>query len=432
MNSRQIAVVALQKCENSGYSNLVLKNILETTTLSNKDKGLVSILVYGTIEKMMLLDFILQPFIKKPIEKLDSEVRAILRSGLYQCLFLTNIPNRAAINEAVLLTKKMGKTSASGFVNAVLRKTSVIDVTTLKFKNELERISVTYCVSKSIAKIFMNSYKENYEDILKACLEKAELTIRVNTLKTTQDKLITLLTDKKIEILETDINNCLIVKYKGDITKTQEFKDGLFNIQGKPSQITALLVNAKKGEKIIDVCSAPGGKSSIIAQTMQNSGELYSCDLQESRLSLIQKVFNRLNITVGTVMQNDACVYNKKFENADAVLCDVPCSGIGILSKKPDIRYKDLTNLQDLINIQKKILETSSKYVKKGGRLIYSTCSLNPNENQNVVSEFLKTNKEFKLKDTVINDVKYDGETIFLPQKGQSDGFYLAYLERMC
>ena len=429
---RKIAVQALQKCENDGYSNLVLNHMLERSTLSPRDKGFVSIIVYGTIERKMLIDFILQKFIAKPLKKLDAPVRAILRSGLYQCLFLTSVPNSASINEAVELTKSFGKTSAGGMVNAVLRKASQVDVKTLKFDTQVQRTSVLYNLSEPVAVLIMKYYPDTYQDILEASFQKPALAIRVNTLKISQEALLARFAEKNIQVDKTDIENCLHLHFKGDCTKIKEFREGMFYIQGMPSQITALAVNAKKGEKIVDLCSAPGGKGATIVQQMQNEGVLYAADIQKNRLSLIDELFTRTGVNIGEIIHCDASVYNETFENADAVLCDVPCTGLGILAKKPDIRYKDLVGLDGLVKLQKQILKTASMYVKIGGRLIYSTCTINPEENQQVVKDFLANNPSFKLTQLDITGVEQGSELVFLPKEGQSDGFYIANLERMC
>ncbi|MEG2769341.1 MAG: SAM-dependent methyltransferase [Oscillospiraceae bacterium] len=183
---------------------------------------------------------------------------------------------------------------------------------------------------------------------------------------------------------------------------------------------------------MIDVCSAPGGKAATVARYMQNKGEIICCDLQENRLSLIESLLKRVGITNAKVMQWDATVFNKAFENADAVLCDVPCSGIGIMAKKPDIRHKNVDDLSTLIDTQKAILKVSSQYVKVGGHLVYSTCTINKNENENVVNDFLISNKNFALKNIDILKKECAEMVTFLPQKEQSDGFFVAYLERLC
>ncbi|MEG2769340.1 MAG: transcription antitermination factor NusB [Oscillospiraceae bacterium] len=231
--ARKIAVQALEKCEKSGYSNLILNHSLETSSLSQRDKGFVSILVYGTVERMYYLNYILQKFVTKPLARLDAPVRVILQSALYQCLFLDTVPNSAAINEAVTLTRAMGKTSAAGFVNAVLRKAAAVKTEDLTFKNEIEKTSILYSVSESLAKFFIDNFPLEYKEILSATLTKPKTVICVNTLKTTEENLVTALTKNGAVLEKETIQNAYAVQYKGDITKTDEFKNGHFYAWGK-------------------------------------------------------------------------------------------------------------------------------------------------------------------------------------------------------
>ncbi len=208
---------------------------------------------------------------------------------------------------------------------------------------------------------------------------------------------------------------------------------GAFHVQGEASQIVCATLNAKKGQKVVDVCAAPGGKSATVAQYMCNSGTLLSCDVAENRLPLIKDVFAKMQITCAKILQNDATVYNDKLENADIVLCDVPCSGLGILSKKPDIRLKKLTEIDVLKNIQLNIVKTCSKYVKSGGKLMYSTCTLNPDENENIVNEFLKNNSEFylcEISDLPQNALSVNKCVTFYPSQYIQDGFFMALMQR--
>lgn len=434
-NARYVAVLALQKCENGGYANLVLNGILKKTPLSEKDKGFVSVLVYGTLEKIYTLDYILQSYITKPIARLDAPIRAILRMGLYQCMYLDSVPTSAAINEAVKLTRLCKKSSASGMVNAVLRKAGQTDTESLVFNDEITKLSVIYSVSPDIARLLKNEYPEKYKNILESFSIKPKVTIRVNALKTNEKALQNELIALGVKTENTELENCLAVTdCKGDITALKQFESGFFYIQGMPSQLAVEALGAAPGEKIIDLCAAPGGKSAGIAQKMNNTGVLYSCDIQKSRLPLIEKQFSRLGIKNAKVLYNDAAVYNSEFENSDAVLCDVPCSGLGIAAKKPDIRQKGLDGIESLIKTQKAILNTAAKYVKKGGRLVYSTCTINPDENEKVIIGFLENNKDFVLKKSPFIPSKYyDNKDwlLFLPNKSQPDGFFVAYLERL-
>ncbi len=434
MNPRRTAVTALIKQEKNGYSNLVLKSALEKFDGTARDAAFVSAVFYGTVERQITLDYILSKCLSKPLAKLDPEIRAILRSGLYQAKYLDSVPVPSAIDESVKLARKMGKTSAAGMVNAVLRKACAIEPEETEFADKTEFISVKYSVSYNIAELLMRAFPSEYENILSAASVKPRVCIRVNTLVTTADKLTATLEHAGAEVTAGSVKNSLYISVKGDVTALKAFKDGCFHVQGESSQLACLALSPKSGEKVLDLCAAPGGKSTTLAQYMGNNGALYSSDRAENRLSLIESLFTRCRIKCGKIMQNDAAVFNREFENADCVLCDVPCSGLGVMAKKPDIRLNTLEELPQLIKLQRKILETSSRYVKKGGRLVYSTCTLNPDENENIVMDFLSKHTDFKAVKApclTSNDTIREKFTLLNPFYTKTDGFFIAYLERL-
>lgn len=434
MNPRRTAVTALLKQEKNGYSNLVLKSALEKFDGTQRDAAFVSTIFYGTVERQITLDYMLSKCLTKPLNKLDPEIRAILRSGLYQAKYLDSVPAPSAIDESVKLTRKMGKTSAAGMVNAVLRKACSFEISEGDFADKTEFISVKYSVSQPIARLFMSTSPQEYENILSAAFTKPRVCVRVNTLVTTAEKLTGTLEHAGATVTAGSVKNSLYVSVKGDITALKPFKDGCFHVQGESSQLACLALSPKAGEKVLDLCAAPGGKSATLAQYMDNKGELFSCDRAENRLSLIKSLFDRCRVHCGQISQNDAAVYNREFENADCVLCDVPCSGLGVMAKKPDIRLNTLDELPQLIALQKRILETSSRYVKKGGRLVYSTCTLNPDENENNVLDFLSKHSDFKAvkaPNLPNGDVINEKFTVLNPFYTKTDGFFIAYLERL-
>ncbi len=435
-NVRRSAVSALIKQEQNGYSNLVLNAALNSFDGTDAERAQLSALFYGVTERLITLDFFLQKNITKPIEKLDAQIRAILRVGAYQVLF-SKVPHALVVNESVILTRKMKKSSAAGMVNAVLRKLSVMphDIeNNYKFSEEIERLHVQYSVSKPIIKLLCEHYPTLYKDILKQSFEKPKLCIRANTLQTNAKELMQIYDKQGVVSQLGDVNESLYVEYKGDITKTKLFKRGAFHVQSETSQFVCFALNAKKGEKVLDLCAAPGGKSATIAQYMQNSGTLFSFDNAKNRLSLIESIFERMNIDCAQILHGNAAIYNEICLNADKILCDVPCSGLGILAKKPDIRYKTLLDIESLIQLQAKILQNAAKYLKKGGYLIYSTCTINPNENENIVDEFLKNNSDFKACDlnfTAQNAIIKNNYITFLPLTNKQDGFFVALLQKI-
>ncbi|MEG0178681.1 MAG: 16S rRNA (cytosine(967)-C(5))-methyltransferase RsmB [Oscillospiraceae bacterium] len=433
-NARRTAVLALVKQENNGYSNIILSNILNNFEGTVKDRAFVSALFYGTLERRITLDFILSPMLKKPIDKLDAEVRAILRCGLYQAKFMTSVPLSAAVNESVALARALGKTSASGLVNAVLRKAAAINIDEMQFANELDRLACLYAVTPQIAKVFIKEFGIDAENELKATFNKTPLCIRVNTLATTIENMEELYAKQNIKTERGSIDACLYVDYKGDITATKAFRNGLFHIQGEASQLACAALSPKSKCKVIDLCSAPGGKAATLAQYMGNEGELICCDSALNRLSLIDTLLLRNKITCAKVMQNNAEKFNNELCDADYVLCDVPCSGLGVISQKPDIRFKTLDKLNELIDLQQKILRTAAQYVKKGGKLVYSTCTINSDENANIINKFIEDNKDFVLCDikNIHKKAKIQNKMmIFTPYSSELDGFFVASLERL-
>ncbi len=431
-NVRRAIVNALIKQEKGGYSNLILNSALENFEGTSEERAFFSAVFYGTVERMFTLDYILQKFMSKPLSKADAQVRCIMRSALYQAKFMDSVPSFAAINEAVTLTKKMGKSSASGLVNAVLRKAVVFELEKAEFINEIERISVIYSVSQSVAELFVKRIP-NYEQVLKQSFTKPVLSLRINTLVSSIDEVENYFTQKDIKIKRGFAENCLYVDFKGNITKTQLFKTGAFHVQGEASQLVCAVLAPLKGQKVVDVCAAPGGKSATLAQYMQNSGTLLSCDAAENRLSLINSALERMKITCAQVMHNDATIYNKALADADVVLCDVPCSGLGILGKKPDLRMKNMADIESLTKIQLNILKTCSKYVKIGGKLMYSTCTINPDENKKIVDKFLINNTEFEICEikNLPSNAQIDNKCATLyPTDYMSDGFFMALFTR--
>lgn len=437
-NEQQLTLdILLDVYENKGYSNLSLNKLLPKGKMSNKN-GFITAVVYGVIERDLTLEYIINMYSKKKCDKLDVEIVLILKMALYQLLYMNSIKDNAVVNECVKLCHYKKKVSAKGFVNGILRsfirdgKKIVI-----KEKDDIKSLSIAYSCPESLIKKWCNEYSYDIaKSILKASIGRPPLTIRVNTLKTDIDSLIELLSKKDIKCEKISyLDNCLNLSNTKSLEKLKEFNDGLFYVQDLSSQFCAYLVNAKPNDTFFDLCSAPGSKSFTVAQYMQNKGKILSFDLYEHKLELIEKTAHKLEIDNITVLKSDASVYNEKLGLADCVLCDVPCAGLGIIRRKPEIKYKSLDDIKDLPIIQKKILQNGSRYVKKGGRLIYSTCSLNICENQNVAKEFLDNNKDFKPVD--LTDILKDKALVennmatFLPHFMDSDGFFVAVFEKI-
>lgn len=431
---RKLVVDGLIKVENSGFSNLVFSAILDNSQLTAQDKSFAAKLFYGTIERKLTLNYILQKFITKPLGKIDKEVLLIMQSGLYQMLYMESVPAHAAINQAVNLCPAFKKTSAKGFVNAVLRKAEMVDILKEKFESEEQRLSVTYSISCEILNIIRRDYPDNFEEILKGMFILPKLTIKVNSIKTTTEKLTELFCQKHVTYKETPLENCLELIYRGSVITIPGFRDGLFYIQGITSQYAVWAAGIKQNDKVLDLCAAPGGKSFAAAIELCGTGTVTSCDPNKARLSLIEDGAARLGLYNITTVENTGEIYDPTLGDMDVVLCDVPCSGIGVIPKKPDLRYKSMGDMAKLCTLQYDLLSTASKYVKLNGRIVYSTCTINRQENENVVDKFLGQNDNFKLVKQscpIENSINSDEKITFLSHLTGFDGFFVAVLEKM-
>lgn len=431
---RRAAVTALMREEQGGYANLVLNQILKDFDGTPRDRAFCAAIFYGTVERLITLDYLLQPFLRKPLARLDREVRAILRCGLYQARYMERVPVSAAVCESVALTRKMGKASACGMVNAVLRRAAVGDLADVRWPDEETRLSVQYSVAPAIARLFRQACPAACEDILRASFTPPQMCVRVNTLQTDAASLQTALARQGVTARMGEMPDSLTLENTGDITQLPLFRAGAFHVQGAASQCACASLCAKPGEKVLDLCAAPGGKSAMLAQQMQNRGTLIARDCAQNRLTLIQSTFARLGITCARVEQGDAAVYDTALDGADAVLCDVPCSGLGVLAKKPDIRLKTLDTLPALMETQRAILETASRYVKPGGRLVYATCTLNPAENEGIVRPFLARHPEFAARQPLYvpagASLSPENLMTLLPHRTGMDGFFVAFLTK--
>lgn len=434
MNARTLAVQALVKQEQSGYSNLVLDAALKKNELLPKERAFASAVFYGVVERQITLDFCLAQCIKKPLNKLDAPVRAILRSGLYQARYL-HTPVSAAVNESVKLTRTFGKASAAGFVNAVLRKAIAVKPEDVGFKNEMQRLSVLYSVGQPVANFFLKNYPQDAEALLQASFQRPAVAIRPNLLQCTAEELTEILVQDGCNVQAGWVPDSLLVDFHKSPADIKAFQQGLFYVQGQSSQLAALSLDAQPGQKVADLCAAPGGKTLTIAQQMRGTGSLFSRDMAENRVPLIQQAVQRCGLTNITVARADASAFDPLLNGCDRVLCDVPCTGLGTLAKKPDIRYKNLQDLQPLHELQSQILQTASRYINAGGRLVYSTCTLDPAENEEIVRDFLQKNSNYRIcrpKLVPPGALLRDDMMTILPNRTPGfDGFFIATLERL-
>lgn len=433
MTPRRLAVHALLHQEQAGYANLVLDAELKKCTppLDARDSAFAARIFYTALERLNLLDYLLNQASKKPVSKLDAPVRAILRAGLAQAKFM-QVPLSAAVNESVKLTKALGKTSAAGMVNAVLRRCIAMQVAETDFADPVERLHIYYSLSRPIAGLLYKQYGADALKMAAAFYDKPRSAIRVNTLRTSDEALAAALTAEGHTVAPGPWRHSLLVQFSGTPAASESFKQGLFHVQGLASQYAALCLDAQPGQRVLDLCAAPGGKSLTLAQCMQDKGELISGEYVENRVPLLQKAFDRCGISCAKALQNDATCYNAKLGKFDRILCDVPCSGLGVIAKKPDIRYKDLDEIENLTCDQQKILQNAAKNLAQNGFLVYSTCTVNYYENQAQIAEFLKNHDDFYVETPKAGfPGARQGElgTLFLPGETGTDGFFVAVLK---
>ncbi len=420
MNERKTAFDILYKIEyNKAYSNLILDNVLNE---GNSNSSFIRYIVYGVIERKITLDYILSKYLKQPIKKLKPQVLIILRMGVFQLKFMNSVPTSAAVNESVKLCKSEGCSFASGLVNSVLRKISTDNIF-YPDDDSSESLSVIYSCPVNLVNQYINDYgMDNAKEILESSLKVPPIYLRINSLKSDIDQVSEILEKNNFEFEQIkDIDNCIKV-ISGNLFETNIIDLGLAYVQDLSSQICVKTLNANPGETVFDMCAAPGSKSYTIAQYMNNEGKIYSFDLHQHRVDLINKGAKKLDISIISANKADSSVYNEKLGLADKILCDVPCAGLGVIRRKPEIKYKDLGQIDNLSDLQYNILLCSSKYLKVEGSLIYSTCSLNKKENEMVCDRFLSENKKY------IKDGQY---LTLMPHKYDTDGFFIARFKRI-
>lgn len=425
-SARALAFRSLVKSARDGkFSNLELGATLEKEGLSAEERALYARLYLGVIEKKITLDYLLSRISTIPLNRVETEVLCLLELGAYQILYMDRIPDRAAIFETVELGKAACRGAVS-YVNAILRKLSsdreeVLSYLELPGKKGL---SLRYGYPKWIISLWQNAYgKERCEAILKAQNTPPALTLRVNTLKIGIEEFCEKLQEKGVLFHRNALcKNGITLEKSVPPTALYGFDEGLFFIQDAAAQHAIDRLGARRGDKVLDLCAAPGGKSFGAAMDMEGVGEILSLELYESRLSLILRGAERLGIKILNAEQNDSSLPREDFKEAfDRVICDVPCSGYGTIAKKPDIRHKSPEEAEALPELQLAILEAGAAATKKGGRLVYSTCTLNPAENEKITDAFLQNHPEFIRID--------EAETIF-PKGGENDGFFCDLLER--
>ena len=415
------------------YSNIILDEYLNSNRqkLNKKDINLISEIVYGTVTWKLTIDAILQKHSKIKLKKMSDWVLNILRMGAYQILFLDKVPKSAAVNESVNLTKKYAVKSVS-FVNAILRKIEKQDYEELsKIQEITERISKMYSMPIWLVEELLKEYsKEQVEDICKFSNEKPKTTIRINILKTTKERFLKQLEQKKIEYEETELTNYLHIKNVKNIGELDLFKEGFFTVQDIGSGKIGIMLETKEGENVLDLCSAPGGKTTELAEMMNNTGKIIACDVYNHRIKLVEENIKRLGINIIETYKQDATKLNYNFiDKFDKVLIDVPCLGFGVIKRKPDIKWqRKKEDIDEITKIQLQILQNSAQYLRIGGELVYSTCSILKDENENIIKKWLEIKQNEKCQIQMKYEIKSHQK--ILPDIS-TDGFFICKIKRI-
>lgn len=438
MKTRQIIVSILDNVFNNGaYSNIELNKHLNSEEINSKDRALITEVVYGTIKHKGTIDVILSNYVKE-ISLIDKEVINILRSAIYQMRFLDRVPDYAVVNEAVNLSKEVSQNS-SRFVNGVLR--NYIRNESKNYKQDFSKIDALcfdYSFEKWMIHLFITQYgEEKAIEILKGLNHRPNITVRVNALKGDYDEVYEMLENAEYDVEEGALCPDAIKINKGsNIENNPLFNDGYITVQDESAMMVASLFELNKNDRVMDLCSAPGGKTTHIAELLENEGEVLAFDIHEHKLKLIEEHASRLGLTNIKTDLMDATKVNGKFVNyATKVLIDVPCSGLGIIRKKPEIKWnKKAKELRDLVEIQRNIMENSWEYLNDGGELVYSTCTLNKRENEDNIDWFVEKHRNARVEkifignaDNIINNS--NGSVTILPNENM-DGFFIAKLKK--
>lgn len=402
------------------YPNLALKKALHKIE-SEREKRFITALVYGVIERKITLDHFINQCADRPIAKADPQIRAALRMGTYQMLYM-NVPSSAACNTSVEIIKNAGLHHKSGFVNAVLRRIAREKDQLLLLKKA--DYSVRFSIEPFLVDLLLDQYgKDGFLNIIDGILQPSNSIFLFHNFKVvSEETFLAQLSSEGIELIKTDIAHLFKSEKGFSIEDSAAYNQGWFHILGYHSALAASFVR-EKDETLIDLCAAPGGKTFVISAL--SNGKVSAFDIHPHKVELLKKSALRLRRNNVTFDCQDASVYHSEWENtADFVLCDVPCSGLGIMGKKPDIKYKKYNSIE-FTDLQFAILQNGSKYLKSGGRLVYSTCTIDQRENEQQISKFLSQNGDFSLD----NDTLANGMQTFLPQNGE-DGFFIAVLRK--
>jgi len=426
-NVRHIAAKALLDAQRrAAWSNLSLDAHLRRNDLSSADAAFVSALFYGVIERRLTLDACVSAHSAQPLKKLSPQVLCALRIGIYQLLYM-DTPDHAAVAESVELARNLKMPHAAGFVNGVLRSfLRAGKAIPLPGGPVSARLSVEYSCPEPLVRLLLDSAgEEAARRFLSDSLGRPPVAVRVNTLRTDPSQLVALLEQDGVGATShPQISDCLLLESTGAIAKLSSYRQGLFHVQDVSSQLCVMSLGLKPGMRVLDACAAPGGKTFTAAQLLEEKGEVVACDVHERRVGLISKRAERMGLSNISTLCRDMTAPQDDLGLFDAVLCDVPCSGYGVIRRKPEIKYKPIDEFANISIMQYNILENSSQYCKEGGALLYSTCTFNPAENAQVTDRFIREHPEFS--PHPLGGLLGEGVSRTLLGEFGGDGFYLA------
>lgn len=418
IGAREAALLALNDIFFNGtFSNLAVKDMLKKCRgMDKNEKAFFTNLVYGVVSRHFTLEYVISRYSSVKIKKLARYVKIILEMGIYQLVYLDKVPESAAVNESVKLAKRYTKKGSDRFINAILR---AFIKDGCKIDVPQTNLAIRHSFSAEMTEMFIDQFGYEFSDSLMSALnETPELLIRPNSLKTTPDELSELLTANGVNNSVTDYD--MISASGFDIASDKLYNEGYFTVQDRGAYTASCVLNPMPGETVIDMCAAPGGKTTHIAELMGDFGKVIAFDVHEHKIDLIKNSANRLGIKSVEALLGDSTEFKEEYiEIADKILCDVPCSGWGIIRRKPDIKLSH-TELYELYEIQRAILDNAAKYLKKGGTIVYSTCTVNKNENEKIIADFLADNDEFEK----------NYEKTFYPHIDGCDGFFICRLNK--
>lgn len=442
---RETALKILYEISEKGaYSNIALNKYLEAGRLTDTDRAFVTELVYGTVKWRLKLDWVISRFSKIKLKKISPWILNILRLGAYQLLYMDRVPESAACNESAKLAKKYGHQASTGFVNALLRNiarnagnTEYPDAAS----EPLKYLSIVYSHPEWMVERFLELFgREFTESLLAANNEVPEFTIRTNMLKTTRDGLMEALAAENVQAAAGRFSrDAVIIKNPSSVSRLDAFRKGLFQVQDESSMLVAQVLDPRPGELVLDACSAPGGKATHIAQLMGNKGTVLARDIHEHKIRLIDQAASRLGIEIIKTGIRDAAIPDPELASkADRVLLDAPCTGLGIIRRKPDIKWaRENSDTKEIVQLQKKLINAAASCVKPGGVLTYSTCTILPEENGKIIKDFLEENHGFGLEDMtpllpeeLWDKVAEKGMLQLYPNRDGTDGFFIAKLRK--